>query len=385
VSSLVRSALRAIIWATAASLIGTSLCYAGDRGAAKFTASAQDLQRYRISHSLDDLRQSIYDLQGSLFIFDLAPETFVEQRRARIRQWAEILRVIEQSYDPTYDPAVRYWQPSWPLHRPASAAENLQYQKELADFKLRTERTNDYIQLQNVDALAMTSLLMESFALAHYTKMETVSDFEALDGILVRAGISDERRLEIDAIFRDPGLNYITVSGQEVRGLTAALSTTFKYAASATLANESVEVSENRRSVDILLAPGGGDDVGFRFDKSTGLTSAIPWVQVSLVNPRAFSALDVEALISTYNKLLSGSLLVLPPWSDLLSANFSMQERNFDRSHKLPQTTYRIMYVPRSQPQGASLSRCGYFTNYRVDSETWKAVVEPLKCQTEPD
>jgi len=190
VSSLVRSALRAIIWATAASLIGTSLCYAGDRGAAKFTASAQDLQRYRISHSLDDLRQSIYDLQGSLFIFDLAPETFVEQRRARIRQWAEILRVIEQSYDPTYDPAVRYWQPSWPLHRPASAAENLQYQKELADFKLRTERTNDYIQLQNVDALAMTSLLMESFALAHYTKMETVSDFEALDGILVRAGIS---------------------------------------------------------------------------------------------------------------------------------------------------------------------------------------------------
>ena len=97
-------------------------------------------------------------------------------------------------------------------------------------------------------------------------------------------------------------------------------------------------------------------------------------------NVVGMSALDAKAVILLYNKMLSGALEVLPPLDDFHAENFIIQQRDFDRSHTEPDTTYYEIYIPQRVPKKAGRRLCGYFRNYRIETATWAIAVEPLNC-----
>lgn len=72
--------------------------------ATRVPKALQALQHYKSSHSLADIETAVDMLDGTIDIGTLTPQNFVGRRRTIVQAWAEALKVIEQSYDPTFDP-----------------------------------------------------------------------------------------------------------------------------------------------------------------------------------------------------------------------------------------------------------------------------------------
>ena len=146
--------------------------------------ASRALQTYSRSHSIGDLRAAVYEMVAAGNLHALKPDTFVVQRRTVVRGWAQVLKAIEDSYDPTFDPADPKNRPVW-QHAT---------QQQLA-------RMNHYLDVQHVDMLAQSSLKVQ---LDQFRKVEpdgTDADFAALDGILQHAGLSSARRMKINSMF----------------------------------------------------------------------------------------------------------------------------------------------------------------------------------------
>jgi hypothetical protein len=183
------------------------------------TASAlQDLQRFKSSHSLEDLKSAVYTMFGATSLDALTPENFVTQRRSLVQAYADILKTIEQSYDPTFDPANRNDLPQNCIAPPREAGGHqlpscadpndlkdpvarATYAAALQANDLKNKRAIRYQQLKNIDDVAMSNLSATLDLLRSVAPDGTGPDFAALDAILRQVGLSDARRTKIDAMF----------------------------------------------------------------------------------------------------------------------------------------------------------------------------------------
>lgn len=161
-------------------------------------------QAFSRSHSFVDIRSAIDAMVSAGNLPGFKSGTFVAQRRTLVGGWAQVLKAIEQSYDPTYDPNDRNNWPVWGLPDP-------QYIKDpqtraaavaaLAANDQKVKRMSYYHDLHVLDALAQNTLKMELDQLRRMAPDGTDADFAALDAILQRAGLSSALRTKIDSLF----------------------------------------------------------------------------------------------------------------------------------------------------------------------------------------
>lgn len=193
---------------------GTAHAAANDPTPARIAAAMQDLHRYTTSHSIADLRAAVSSMGGTADSATLTPANFISHRRDIVAAWAQILKAIEDSYDPTLDVNAHFSCPAPPMdsdgtrHVPCSnpavikdATARAKYIAELDAFNTHVQRLNRYQEIRNIDAWAMTSLSMSLDIFRKVAPDGTTADFAALDQILRRAGISDARRSTIDGMF----------------------------------------------------------------------------------------------------------------------------------------------------------------------------------------
>ena len=196
---------------------------------AKIAAALEQLQRYKISHSLSDLHAAITTLEGADNLdayglqrssgpwhvrSTLPPDVFNQRRRAIVAAWIEVIKAIDGAYDKTYNP---YDMKSVPTDcvlpedgsvtcnvdplRVADPVKRAAYAAALAENERKLQRSYYYSSLQTIDGLAMT-LLKATIDLLRKVAPEGVSDdFSALDAMVREAGLSNVRRALIDAYF----------------------------------------------------------------------------------------------------------------------------------------------------------------------------------------
>lgn len=177
---------------------------AGDQLETHLTASSHYLHLYKASHSLKDLDSAVDEMGSAVNIDAFKPQTFIAQRRTLVRGWATVLRAIEQSYDPTYDPSDPNNQVIWELPDPRYIADPKAHALAVAAIaanQQNSRRAAYYHDVQNIDLRAQSLLQMSLNLLRQVEPVGTPPDFIALDGILRQAGISDTRRTKIDAMF----------------------------------------------------------------------------------------------------------------------------------------------------------------------------------------
>ncbi|HEY0396318.1 MAG TPA: hypothetical protein VGD01_17675 [Candidatus Elarobacter sp.] len=175
-----------------------------DEVTAHANTSSRALQAFAHSRSFADLRLAVDEMEAAVNLHALKPETFVAQRRTLVRGWAQVLKAIEQSYDPAYDPNDRNNWPIRGLPDPQTIPDPTERARVAAALAANSEkirRASYYHDLSVIDLRAQT-LLKTSLDL--FRKVEpdgTPADFAALDGILQQAGLSSTRRTKIDAMF----------------------------------------------------------------------------------------------------------------------------------------------------------------------------------------
>lgn len=175
--------------------------------------SMQGLQRYNTSRSLDDLDATVRTLVSVVDIPHIAPRHYLARRHAIVRAWAQVLRTIELSYDPTFDPKDPKSRPFICVSPPREASGRIlmpcadpndiedpqaraAYIAAIEVNRRKRERSNFQMRLRNIDDAAMLGL---QFNLASFRRVAP-PDSTALDAILRESGISDERRAKIDAM-----------------------------------------------------------------------------------------------------------------------------------------------------------------------------------------
>ncbi|HTU69112.1 MAG TPA: hypothetical protein VMF11_02235 [Candidatus Baltobacteraceae bacterium] len=187
---------------------------AGDQMQQRVAASMQDLQRFRTGHSFSDLQGAITTLFSFGDIKSIAPADYVARRRSLVQAWAQILKVIEESYDPTYDPHDPNDVPFDCLIAPGATSptcfdyQNIKDPKARADFiaaikanGAKARKALYYSRLWNLDELAMGSLKMD---LQIFSGAGAPPDVAALDAIIQQAGLSESRQTAIHAMLAAP-------------------------------------------------------------------------------------------------------------------------------------------------------------------------------------
>ena len=181
-------------------------------------AAVQRLQVFKASGSLDDLRSAINTMQSSLDLSEVTPQNFIATRRKQVGVWAQILKVIEQSYDPSYDPRDPASRPALCLQPPMESsgkqlppcadpksiqdpAARVAYVTALQENSRKIARAGSYHDLHVIDLNAMGILTSELRLLNRVAPENTPADSVALDGILRQSRISEARRAKIDAMF----------------------------------------------------------------------------------------------------------------------------------------------------------------------------------------
>ncbi|HEY4440690.1 MAG TPA: hypothetical protein VGN14_09545 [Candidatus Elarobacter sp.] len=178
-----------------------------DYTTSRIRASACHLHAYSRSHSFEDLRSAVIEMVGAGDNRDLTkPEDFIEQRRVLVRGWAAVLAVVEQAYDPTYDPND---QSQWPILglNPQMIQDPDQRAAEWALVAANDEkvkRASYYHDLRIIDGLAQSSLKAQLAFFRRRAPKGTDADFATLDGIVKDAGLSDALRAKIDLLFSPP-------------------------------------------------------------------------------------------------------------------------------------------------------------------------------------
>ena len=134
-----------------------------DETAAHVDAASRALETFARSHDFGDLRSAVDEMVAAGDLRALKRETFVAQRRTFVRGWARVLKVIEQSYDPTYDPND---QKNWPITglNPAWAPtpeERAREEALLAANPEKLRRSYYYFDVAHIDLLAMVTLRVQ--------------------------------------------------------------------------------------------------------------------------------------------------------------------------------------------------------------------------------
>jgi len=185
----------------------------------RINLSSMAMARYASSHSLRDLQAAVDALSGTFVFSDLTPNNFIPTRRAIVQAFGPVLKAIEQSYEPNYNPNDRSNTPFFCPPPPAGLVPSgvsdgcidpntirdpnvrAQYVAAMHTNNLKKQRAGHYADVSNIDAQAMATLSASLELLNSVAPEGAGPDFSALDGILQRAGISSARRAQVDAMF----------------------------------------------------------------------------------------------------------------------------------------------------------------------------------------
>jgi hypothetical protein len=206
-----RVACLILCFSVACSAVASAAAPKKDQTKARIATALQGLQRYYSSHSLEDLHGAVDALTSAVDMNAIKHRNRLVRRRTVVQAWAQVLREVELSYDPTFDPNDR---PATCLVPPREAsgrqlpscadpsdiqdpAARAVYVAALQANDHKIQQANHYQELRNIDDDAMLSLRLN---LAGFHTV-TPADSAALDGILRRAGLSESRRTKIDAMF----------------------------------------------------------------------------------------------------------------------------------------------------------------------------------------
>jgi hypothetical protein len=182
----------------------TAATPASDELATHVASSSRALQTFTRSHSFADLSSAVDEMEAASNLHALRPDTFVAQRRTYVRGWAQVLKAIEQSYDPAYNPNDPNDRPISGLPDPQSIPDpnrRATVAALVAANPQKLARASYYHDLLVIDMRAQALLRV---TLDQFRKVEpdgTPPDYAALDGILQQAGLSAARRTKIDALF----------------------------------------------------------------------------------------------------------------------------------------------------------------------------------------
>jgi hypothetical protein len=184
-----------------------------DQSEARIAAAMAHFERFRSSNSLADLRSASEGLSSAADPRTIKPSEIVARRRSIVSGFAQVLRQIELQTDPSFDatkpdsrPPGCLIPPEEPSGRtlPACADPNAisdpatraKYVAAIKANNVKVERFNKSISLYNLDNETM--LNMET--VLHVFHARTPSDGPAIDNILRQTGLSEARRLKIDAM-----------------------------------------------------------------------------------------------------------------------------------------------------------------------------------------
>jgi hypothetical protein len=179
----------------------------------RVASSLQGLQRFYVSHSLKDLQATIDTLGSAVNIARTQRKQYVARRRSVVQAWAQVLRTIELSADPTFDPKnhshVEFCvtppreangQQLPPCANPNSIEDpqvRATYIAAINENVLKNERLTYQLRLRYLEDDAMLSLRLN---LKDFRRVAP-PDTTALDGILEQSGLSEIRRAKIRIMF----------------------------------------------------------------------------------------------------------------------------------------------------------------------------------------
>lgn len=179
--------------------------------------SAQALQRYETSHSLNDLETATAAMEGSVDVQSLTPYNFIATRRNFVQGYANVLAAIEKAYEPGYDPLDPKNRPHGCVTPPQEpdgrslppctdpkeihdAKAREQYVVAINADRVKTERELRYNRIMGLELRAMSVLRVELSVFRDIAPEGISADYAAIDSILRRAGLSEAHRSKIDAM-----------------------------------------------------------------------------------------------------------------------------------------------------------------------------------------
>ncbi|HTU69312.1 MAG TPA: hypothetical protein VMF11_03240 [Candidatus Baltobacteraceae bacterium] len=196
--------------------LATNAAMTDDQVQQRVSSSMQDLQRFKAEHSFSDLENAINTLYSFGDIRSIAPANYVARRRSLVEAWAQILKTIEESYDPTYNPHDLNDLYNDCLTAPQATTptcfdyQDIKDPKARADFitaikanAVKAQKGLYYTRLRSLDDDAMTSLKVD---LQIFSAAGAPPDGAALDAIIQQAGLSKSRQTAVDAMVAAPAL-----------------------------------------------------------------------------------------------------------------------------------------------------------------------------------
>jgi len=172
------------------------------------SANADESQR-----SLSELHAEVAKLASAVDISKASPQTLLSRRRAFIAAWERVIRRIETSYDPSYNPRDPAQVPfrcvpppttrdpeSFTCNDPDAIkdpAAKASYETLLRENERKLQRAAYYHDLHNIDDLAMTSLEAD---LRLFREAGAPPDTAALTALLEQAGLNTVRQRAIRAM-----------------------------------------------------------------------------------------------------------------------------------------------------------------------------------------
>jgi hypothetical protein len=200
--------------------LGTNLSAApvSYENASRVADALRQLDRFKTSHAFKDLESAILTLQLAFEVRTFTVGNFVAKRRELVSSWAQILKAIQGSYDPKFNPndprqlpVICLPPPPEPNgHQFPSCVDPNEIQDPrtraayVAALQLNAAKAKKaayYSDLSNLDDEAMASLEVRLNLLRKVAPEGVPRDSAALDQILQRAGLSEARRKELHPYF----------------------------------------------------------------------------------------------------------------------------------------------------------------------------------------
>jgi hypothetical protein len=163
--------------------------------------------------SLHELKSTISGMETAFDLYAFTPKNLIDQRRTMVRDWAQILKLIERVYDPTYDssdpadmPTDCVTPPDGQLCGADPSTIKDPNERAMCILEIRAndakyKQTLYYHEIMTIDQEAMATLESSLNLLAICEPKGTPSDFVALDKIVEDAGLSEGTRITLDSRF----------------------------------------------------------------------------------------------------------------------------------------------------------------------------------------
>lgn len=186
---------------------------AADRGLPRLVAANALLDRYRSTHSLDDLQAAESKLFSATDFSTMRHSDLVARRRAVTSGYARVLHELEMLVDPTFDPndpknypllcVTPAREPSGRQLGSCADPNDVQDPATRAAYVAAVEQNAARTRRINTQRRAHTLAAETTDDLAHVLRRYrplAPDDSPALDTILRQAGVSDARRATIEAM-----------------------------------------------------------------------------------------------------------------------------------------------------------------------------------------